>query len=279
MKNAVIIGLGLIGGSLAKSLRKSSSFEHFIGVDNSATHAKRALELGLVDEILSLDEAIDKSDFIILAVPVDIAQDMAVDILDIISNQTLIDVGSTKDAILNAVKSHSKRNQFVATHPMAGTEFSGPDAAIDDLFKDMAVILCDSENSDIERVKFVEDMYRSLGSNIKYMLGDEHDVSAAYVSHISHISSFALALTVLNKEKNVENITTLASGGFRSTVRLAKSNQDTWEAIFSQNKDNVLAVMDDYIENIILFKHAIKSGNSEVVKTLIRQANEVKKVL
>ena len=111
------------------------------------------------------------------------------------------------------------------------------------------------------------------------MLGDEHDVSAAYVSHISHISSFALALTVLNKEKNVENITTLASGGFRSTVRLAKSNQDTWEAIFSQNKDNVLAVMDDYIENIILFKHAIKSGNSEVVKTLIRQANEVKKVL
>ncbi len=177
------------------------------------------------------------------------------------------------------LENHPKRNQFVATHPMAGTEFSGPDAAIDGLFDDKAVIICDSKNSDDYRVEEVADLYKSIGADVKFMAGEEHDVSAAYVSHISHLSSFALALTVLNKEKNVENITTLASGGFRSTVRLAKSNQDTWEAIFSQNKENVLEVMDDYIENMILFKHAIKSGNTEVVKTLIRQANEVKKVL
>ena len=275
MNNVAIIGLGLIGGSLAKSLRQKSLFKHFIGVDNNSDHTAKALELGLVDEILSIDEAISKSEFIILAVPVNIAKNMAVDILDKVHKQTLIDVGSTKNGILGMLENHPKRNQFVATHPMAGTEFSGPDAAIDGLFDDKAVI-CDSKNSDDYRVEEVADLYKSIGADVKFMAGEEHDVSAAYVSHISHLSSFALALTVLNKEKNVENITTLASGGFRSTVRLAKS---TWEAIFSQNKENVLEVMDDYIENMILFKHAIKSGNTEVVKTLIRQANEVKKVL
>ena len=279
MSKVAIIGLGLIGGSLAKSLRTESLFEHFIGVDNNIDHTSRALELGLVDEISTLDEAISKSDFIILAVPVDVAETVAVGILDKLENQTLIDVGSTKNGILEALKNHPKRNQFVATHPMAGTEFSGPDAAVDGLFKQKAVIICDAERSDESRVEEVESIYKGLGADVKFMEAEEHDVSAAYVSHISHLSSFALALTVLNKEKNAENITTLASGGFESTVRLAKSNQNTWEAIFSANKDNVLEVMDDYIENMILFKHAIKSGNSEVVKTLIRQANEVKKVL
>ncbi|MEN8138438.1 MAG: prephenate dehydrogenase [Bacteroidota bacterium] len=279
MDKVAIIGLGLIGGSLAKSLRKESVFKHIIGVDNNDKHSAKALKLGLVDEILNLDKAISKSDFIILAVPVNTADDIAVELLDKIHNQTLIDVGSTKRAILEKVKNHPRRNQFVATHPMAGTEFSGPEAAVEGLFKDKAVIICDAESSDSYRVKQVENIYKKIGADIKYMTGDQHDVSAAYVSHISHISSFALALTVLNKEKNIENITTLASGGFRSTVRLAKSNQHTWEAIFSQNKDNVLEVMDDYIENMILFKHAIKSGNTDVVKTLIKQANEVKKVL
>jgi len=279
MDKVAIIGLGLIGGSLAKSLRSKSLFNHFIGVDSKADHTSRALELGLVDEVMDLENAISNSDFVILAVPVNIAETMASDILDKIGDQTLIDVGSTKNGILEAVKNHPKRKQFVATHPMAGTEFSGPDAAIEDLFDGKAAIICDVVNSEKERVSQVEDIYKSIGSDVKYMAGEEHDVSAAYVSHISHLSSFALALTVLNKEKNVENITTLASGGFESTVRLAKSNQNTWEAIFSANKENVLEVMDDYIENMILFKHAIKSGNTEVVKTLIRQANEVKKVL
>ena len=279
MDKVAIIGLGLIGGSLAKSLRANLVFNHFIGVDNNPSHTARALELGLVDEVMDLDDAIANSEFIILAVPVNIAEIMASQILDKLSDQTLIDVGSTKEGILSAVKNHDKRNQFVATHPMAGTEFSGPDAAVEDLFDQKAVIICDAKSSDADRVEAVEDIYKKIGADVKYMEGEEHDVSAAYVSHISHLSSFALALTVLNKEKNAENITTLASGGFESTVRLAKSNQDTWEAIFSANKNNVLEVMDNYIENMILFKHAIKSGNSEVVKTLIRQANEVKKVL
>lgn len=279
MDKVAIIGLGLIGGSLAKSLRAKSLFSHFIGVDSNSDHTSRALELGLVDEVMSLENAISNSDFVILAVPVNIAETMAPNILDKLEKQTLIDVGSTKNGILEAVKNHTKRKQFVATHPMAGTEFSGPDAAIDNLFEGKAAIICDSINSEKERVYQVEEIYKTIGSDVKYMAGEEHDVSAAYVSHISHLSSFALALTVLNKEKNVENITTLASGGFESTVRLAKSNQNTWEAIFSANKENVLEVMDNYIENMILFKHAIKSGNSEVVKTLIRQANEVKKVL
>lgn len=279
MDKVAIIGLGLIGGSLAKSLRSKSLFSHFIGVDSDSSHTARALELGLVDEVMNLEDAISNSDFIVLAVPVNIAETMASGILDKLDKQTLIDVGSTKNGILEAVKNHPKRKQFVATHPMAGTEFSGPDAAIDNLFDGKAAIICDTVNSEDVRVSQVEDIYKSIGSDVKYMAGEEHDVSAAYVSHISHLSSFALALTVLNKEKNVENITTLASGGFESTVRLAKSNQDTWEAIFSANKENVLEVMDNYIENMILFKHAIKSGNTEVVKTLIRQANEVKKVL
>ncbi len=279
MDKVTIIGLGLIGGSLAKSLRAKSIFNHFIGVDSNSDHTSRAVELGLVDEVMELGDAISNSDFVILAVPVNIAETMASDILDKLDKQTLIDVGSTKNGILEAVKNNPKRKQFVATHPMAGTEFSGPDAAIDNLFDDKAAIICDAINSEKERVSQVEEIYKKIGSEVKYMAGEEHDVSAAYVSHISHLSSFALALTVLNKEKNVENITTLASGGFESTVRLAKSNQNTWEAIFSANKENVLEVMDNYIENMILFKHAIKSGNSEVVKTLIRQANEVKKVL
>jgi len=279
MSKVAIIGLGLIGGSLAKSLRSKSLFSNFIGVDNNYSHTAKAIELGLVDEVMNLDDAISNSDFIILAVPVNIAETMVSLVLDKISNQTVIDVGSTKNGILEAVKNHPKRKQFVATHPMAGTEFSGPNASVDNLFSGKAAIICDAVNSEKDRVSQVEKIYKTIGSDVKYMAGKEHDVSAAYVSHISHLSSFALALTVLNKEKNVENITTLASGGFESTVRLAKSNQNTWEAIFSANKENVLEVMDDYIENMILFKHAIKSGNTEVVKTLIRQANEVKKVL
>ncbi len=279
MNKVAIIGLGLIGGSLAKSLRKESIFTHFIGVDSNVSHTTRALELGLVDEVMNLDDAISNSEFVILAVPVNIAETMASSILDKLDKQTLIDVGSTKNGILEAVKNHPKRKQFVATHPMAGTEFSGPDAAIDNLFNGKAAIICDAVNSEKTRVAQVEELYKNIGSDVKFMVGEEHDVSAAYVSHISHLSSFALALTVLNKEKNVENITTLASGGFESTVRLAKSNQDTWEAIFSANRENVLEVMDNYIENMILFKHAIKSGNTAVVKTLIKQANEVTKVL
>jgi len=279
MSTVTIIGLGLIGGSMAKSLRNHNIFENFIGVDSNESHKTKAIELGLVDKCEELEKAISESDFVVLAVPVNTANKIITDILNLVDKQTVIDVGSTKNGILKAVENHPKRKNFVATHPMSGTEFSGPEAAMDKLFENKAVIICDADNSEEKRVEEVENIYKKIKSNVIFMDGVQHDISAAYVSHISHISSFALALTVLNKERNQENITSLASGGFRSTVRLAKSNQNTWEAIFSENKENVLEVIDDYIENMTLFKHAIKSGNSEVVKTLIKQANEVKKVL
>lgn len=279
MENVTIIGLGLIGGSFAKSIRDNNIFKHIIGVDKNQEHAARALDIGLVDEILSFDDAITKSDLIILSIPVDIAKNVIIEVLDKIDNQTVIDVGSTKRSIIKIVENHPKRKQFVATHPMSGTENSGPDAAISNLFKNKAAVICNASDSDSHRVDSVVDIYKKFGSKIEFMNAEEHDVSTAYVSHISHVSSFALALTVMNKERNTKNIVTLASGGFKSTARLAKSDQNMWEAIFSENKDNVIEVIDDYIENMILFKHAIKSGNSEVVKTLIRQANEVKKVI
>lgn len=274
-----IIGLGLIGGSLAKSLRGKVGNTYFIGVDRNINNANKALELGMVDEVLELDEAVEKSDFVILATPVDVSNILIVRILDKVKWQTVIDVGSTKKEILDVVKNHPKRVNFVATHPMAGTEFSGPESAVDNLFCDKIIILCDIENSDKNRVKEVENLYKNIGAKIKYMNSTEHDISAAYVSHISHISSFALAITVLNKEKDTENIASLASGGFRSTVRLAVSDKNTWEAIFSQNKENVIEVVDNYIENMILFRRAIKNGDTNGIKELIGKANKVDKVL
>jgi prephenate dehydrogenase len=279
MKRVTVIGLGLIGGSFAKALRSEGLFDEIIGVENNEDHANLALKLGLVERIENLETAVNLSELVIVATPVDVAPQIAWDVLNLCNTQTVIDVGSTKKSILTKLNEHPKRQNFVASHPMAGTEFSGPNAAISDLFKGKFAIICDKDNSDAKRVEEIHKLYKSIGSDVIYMEEKEHDMSAAYVSHISHISSFALALTVLNKEKNHRHITALASGGFRSTVRLAKSNKDTWGAIFTQNKEQILDVIDDYIENMILFKHAIKSNNTEVVKTLIKQANEVNKVI
>lgn len=274
-----IIGVGLIGGSMALDLRYKYPIKHIIGVDKNPEHLKRAKQLGLIDESASLQYAIDHSDLLILSTPVSASCNLLPKILDKLTTQVIIDVGSTKANILRLVNGHKQRGRYVATHPMAGTEFSGPDAAIVNLYQDKNVILCDIETSDDDAVEFIEDIYRSIGMNILYMESAAHDVHAAYVSHISHISSFALSLTVLDKEKDQKNILDMASGGFESTVRLAKSAASMWMPIFMLNKQNVLDVMDNYIGKLQQFRDAINNKDETKIIELIEESNKIKKVL
>ena len=274
-----IIGIGLIGGSLALDLRYKYTVEKIFGVDKNSDNLIRAKQLGLIDETASLKYAIENSDLIVLATPVDVSCNLLANILNSVDNQVVVDVGSTKAKIIKSISSHTKRGRFVASHPMAGTEFSGPDAAIVNLYKDKNVILCDIENTDNDAINLIVDIYKSIGMNIIYMDAKEHDIHAAYVSHISHISSFALSLTVLDKEQERKNILDMASGGFESTVRLAKSAASMWSPIFLQNTDNVLDVMDNYIEKLQQIRNAIsKHDENEIVK-LIKESNKIKKVL
>lgn len=274
-----IVGIGLIGGSLALSLRDYGIGEHFIGVSRRPETAQKALELGLVDEILPLDEAVKKADIVIVATPVDTYMTILPQILDMVDNQIVIEVGSTKSIVVKSVKNHPKRANFVATHPMAGTEYSGPEAAIHELFKNKLCVLCDVEESKLEYVTTIESLFKSIGMRIAYMNSEDHDKHTAYISHISHICSFALALTVLEKEKDEEAIFNLASTGFESTVRLAKSSPDTWVPIFRQNRDNVLSVLDEYINNLLKFKGLMLADSYEKLHEFFEEANKIKKIL
>jgi len=274
-----IIGLGLIGGSMAIDLRKRGFASHIIGVDNNKLHAETALNIGLIDQVCELDEAITNSDIIVLAVPAKITLQLAPKVLDIVDHQIVTDVCSVKATISERIKYHRKRSNFVASHPMAGTENSGPWAAQSGLYDGKAVIFCDAEDSDSQALETVKKMYDVLNMRPLYMNSYNHDVHVAYVSHISHISSFALALTVLDKEKNEKNIFDLASGGFDSTVRLAKSSADMWTSIFESNAENVVSVIDTYVKHLKDFKKAIQSSNSTDISNLITQANKIKKIL
>ena len=274
-----IIGLGLIGGSLAISLRENGFADWLIGVENNPKHAEKALDLGLIDEILDLQNAINQSNIVILAAPVDTMTLLLPKVLDLVHQQIVIEVGSTKRPILAAAAQHPKRKRFVATHPMAGTEHSGPEAAIKHLFTAKNVVLCDIENSDEDAVKTVEKLYKSLFMKLIYMNGDEHDQHTAYISHLSHICSFALATTVLQKEKEEYRIFELASTGFDSTVRLAKSNPDTWIPIFRQNQDNILDVLDEYINTLLKFKGLMLAEGYDKLLSELKKANEIKRIL
>ncbi len=275
-----IIGIGLIGGSMAVDLKERGFADRVVGVEQDALHAAAAKDLGLVDEVVDYEECIRTSDFFVVAVPVSAAIRMIPDILDRIGeHQVVTDVCSTKERINDMVRYHPHRKLFVAAHPMAGTEYSGPWAALPGLFDGRAGIICNAEDSDIRAVDTVKKMYDCLNMRIIFMRAAHHDVHTAYVSHISHITSFALALTVLEKEKNEKNIFDLASGGFSSTVRLAKSNPDMWAPIFSQNKENVLTVLDTYIEKLEEFKKHIAEFDEEGVKSLIRKANKIKRII
>ena len=280
MMQVGVIGIGLIGGSMAIDLKKRGFADRVVGVEADALHAAAAKEIGLVDEVVTYEECVATRDIIVVAVPVSAAIRMIPDILDKVNDrQVVTDVCSTKEKINEIVHYHPNRKNFVAAHPMAGTEYSGPWAALPGLFDGRAGIICNAEDSDNRAVELIKSMYDCLNMRIIFMRAAHHDVHTAYVSHISHITSFALALTVLEKEKNEKNIFDLASGGFSSTVRLAKSNADMWAPIFSQNKGNVLTVLDTYIEKLQEFKKRIADYDEEGVKDLIHKANKIKRII
>ena len=236
-----VVGLGLIGGSFALALKNKNIASSVVGVEASAVNAQTALRLGLVEAVLPLNEAIDGADLVALAVPVDAIPQLAIKVLNrATENQIIIDMGSTKEELCEIISQHPKRGRFVATHPMWGTEFSGPEAATVESFAGRAVVICQKEMSDAGAVERVEDIYRKLGMTVLEMNPEQHDLHAAYVSHISHITSFILSTTVLEKEREEEAIFNLAGGGFDSTVRLAKSSAKTWIPIFLQNRDRSL---------------------------------------
>jgi prephenate dehydrogenase len=274
-----VIGTGLIGGSLALTLKGNSFCNKVIGVDSNIANAQAALQLQIVDKIDTLKDAVRNSDFIIIAVPVDVALGVLPQVLDLIDNQVVIDVGSTKEQIVKTVSAHPKRKRFVATHPIWGTEYSGPQAAVKDGFKGKVTVICNREESDPDALSLVEKMYDSLGMNRFYMDAVNHDVHAAYVSHISHITSFALALSVLEKEKEEDTIFELAGGGFESTVRLAKSSPDTWIPILKQNRSNVLDVLNEQIFQLKQMKKLLEMEEFDTLYKLIQQANEIRKIL
>lgn len=274
-----IIGLGLMGGSAAIDLKKRGFARRIIGVDSNLLHAETALHAGIVDEIDNLQSALSKSNLIIVSIPVDAAVKLLPQILDEVDKQIVTDFCSTKQQLCRAVKDHKKRKNYVAAHPMAGTEFSGPWAAKPGLFDGKAVIYCDTDQSGIRAVSTVRLLFDTLNMRPVMMDSDQHDKHAAYVSHISHISSFALALTVLEQEKNEANIFDLASGGFDSTVRLAKSSAEMWSPIFEQNAENVVEVIDTYIKNLERFKSAIVNHDLEKITGLIQSSNKIKRVL
>jgi len=275
-----IIGPGLIGGSLAIGLRENGFASRLIGVDNNPAHAARAIELGLVDEVLPLEEAVRKSKVIVVATPVDSLTRLLPQVLDLVNDeQVVLDVGSTKTPILAAVENHPKRARFVATHPMAGTEYSGPEAAIPGLFEGKCCVFSDIEKSDADALGIGQKLYAALGMRVTTLGGGDHDLHVAYVSHISHIASFALALTVLEKEKDENRIFELASGGFQSTVRLAKSSPETWIPIFRQNRDNVLDVLDEFINTVSRFRTLLIKKDFSKFEELIRHANDIRRII
>ena len=277
--NITIIGLGLIGGSMGLALKERGLAKKVVGVDSNLAHQQKALELGLVDEVFEMKAAIDFADVVIIAIPVNAAEVVLETVLNEIDRQVVMDVGSTKSAICAIATGNKNGRRFVSTHPMWGTEYSGPEAAMSGAFEDKAVVICNKENSDIDAVMAVEKIYKTLGMHIVYMDAKAHDLHAAYVSHISHITSFALANTVLEKEREEDAIFELASGGFESTVRLAKSNPAMWVPIFMQNKENLLDVLNEHITQLRKFKSCLEKENYEYLLELIEHANGIKRIL
>lgn len=279
MKLAVV-GLGLIGGSMALDLKECGFVSVVYGVDHSEENIKLALELNLIDASCTLEEACKTADLIILSTPVSVVVDLLPKVLDMITeHQTVLDVGSTKSMIADIVKDHPRRKNFVPTHPMAGTEFSGPKAAHFGLFKDKATVICDAADSHPEHVKKVTDMYIALEMRVVFMKSNDHDLHTAYVSHLSHISSFVLANTVLDKEKDVNAIFNLASAGFESTVRLAKSSPEMWAPIFDQNNKNIVEALGAYIDRLKLFHESLRARDFDQAKKYMYRSNEIKRVL
>jgi len=275
-----IVGVGLISGSFALAMKEKGFAKKVIGVSRTEASLVKAKALGIIDEALPLEEAVAQSDFIYVAIPVDVTLPVMEKIMNLVTDKQIVaDAGSTKFVLCEAMDNHPMRKRFVATHPMWGTEYSGPESAVRGAFEGRACVICEKEKSDPGAVDIVENIYKALGMHIIYMDARSHDVHAAYISHISHITSFALANTVLEKEKEEDAIFELAGGGFESTVRLAKSNPAMWAPIFMQNRENVLDVLNEHITQLRKFKASLEKENLEYLTELMENANKIKRIL
>jgi len=275
-----IVGIGLLGGSFALALRDKYPRMRFIGVDASAVNGQLALAKGIVDELLPLPEAVAQSTLVVLATPVNVILDLLPTVLDQLpAGATVVDLGSTKGLICDLVDAHPNRAQFVAAHPMAGTENSGPGAAFRELLPGKNLIICDRDKSDPDSLALVESLFRDIGMKLFFMTPQEHDLHLAYVSHLSHISAFALGLTVLEKEKDEQTIFDMASTGFSSTVRLAKSSPQMWAPIFDQNRANVSDALGAYIDFLQQFKQIVDNQDVTTSLEFMKRANVIRRVL
>ena len=275
----VIVGLGLMGGSFALDFKSIYPKSKIYGFDISKENQKKAIDLGLVDELIEI-EKISIADVVLVSIPVDKSLLVLPKILNFVSSDALVfDVGSTKGPICKALFDHPKRGNFLATHPMAGTEFSGPNAAVKELYFNKTNILCEKDKTNSNIYKKALEIFELLNMNILYMDADSHDIHVAYVSHLSHISSFMLGKTVIEKEKNEKNIFDLAGSGFESTVRLAKSSPETWTPIFLQNKNNLIVAIDEYISNLNNLKEIIKDNNGSSLSLILNNTNRIKEIL
>lgn len=279
MKNIFIIGVGLIGGSFALDIKKLYPEATIYGIDNNEAHLDEAVKLGVVDHKAVLND-VSKADLVILAIPVDATLNVLPSVLDGIEDDAIVlDAGSTKEDICAAVKKHPKRRNYLAVHPIAGTEYSGPSAAIHGLYHNKTNIICEVEETAFKLQEKALKLFLDLGMRIRYMNPKAHDKHIAYVSHLSHISSFMLGKTVIEKERNERDIFDMAGSGFESTVRLAKSSPAMWAPIFQQNKTNVIETLDEYITNLKHFKTLMENENFEAVYKEMETANRIKEIL
>jgi prephenate dehydrogenase len=279
VKNIYIVGIGLIGGSIAKDVKRLNPNLNIFGIDSNAGHLEEAISLKIIDKMATLED-LAQADFVVLSTPVDVAVKLLPEILDIINDETLVmDVGSTKRDICKAVEDHTKRRNFLATHPIAGTEFSGPKAAIENLFQKKTNIICEIEKTAFKLQEKALTIFRIMGMRMRYMNPEAHDKHIAYVSHLSHISAFMLGKTVIEKEKNERDIFDMAGSGFASTVRLAKSSPEMWTPIFKQNKENVIETLDEYISNLIRFKDQLNQDDFDTIFKDMKETNHIKDIL
>jgi prephenate dehydrogenase len=274
-----VIGIGLIGGSMGLDIKMLYPEATVYGVDSNENHLQEALALGVIDETAILENVSD-ADFVIVSVPVDVALTVLPEVLDLIGENTIVfEVGSTKTLICEAVVNHPKRRNFIATHPIAGTEFSGPSAAILGLFQGKTNIICEVERTAFKLQEKALDLFKAIGMRIRYMEPKSHDKHIAYMSHLSHISAFMLGKTVINKEKHEQDIFDMAGSGFESTVRLAKSSPAMWTPIFKQNKDEVIETLEEYISNLSHFKDLLISEDYDAIYEEMKSVNKIKEIL
>lgn len=274
-----VIGIGLIGGSMVLDIKTLHPDAKIYGIDNNESHLAEAIVLEVVDAGAAFEDLVD-ADFVIVSVPVDVALLVLPKVLDVIGDNTIVfEVGSTKMPICEAVANHPKRRNFIATHPIAGTEFSGPSAAIKGLFQGKTNIICEVEKTTFKLQEKALDLFKAMGMRIRYMDPKSHDKHIAYVSHLSHISAFMLGKTVIDKEKHEQDIFDMAGSGFESTVRLAKSSPAMWTPIFKQNRKQVVKTLEEYISNLSKFKELLEKEDYDAIYNEMQSVNKIKEIL